>query len=654
MSLVQLEPGTIFAGDYRVVSLISQGGMGAVYLVEQRSTGAQRALKVMLPQLVSDALYRRRFEQEARIGSRIESDHVVQVIAAGIDRATGTPWLAMELLRGEDLASVVRTRGPLPVAEVATILEQLCHALGAAHRVGIVHRDLKPENVFLSAARRADARSQVKILDFGVAKMVAEAFTSGAFNVGSPVWMSPEQGGRQAIGPGADIWSLGLLAYYLLTGTYYWRAANDDLPLEMLVREIAVDEITPASRRAREFGAAARVPHGFDPWFERCVNRSPEARFATANDAFHMFCTLVRDAAPRTGPRDRTALDLNLARTLSSIPPASPTFDPDEVIVGSRPPSLRPSRPPSWAPPRIEIGRPPIQTETGPGTSHSTAPSPAARRNAGTIVGITAIAVAACFAGLSIAHHLSDTTGAPSAPSAASQTRKGDVVRVTLPTPKRVKIPSGSFVMGSLEGTGPERSRTLIDAFQIDETETPVRDWKACEASGTCPVLFDVAQATSPQCNLLHPDLGDLPMNCVTWSEASTYCAWLGGRLPTEEQWEYAASAGREGRVTPFPWGVSPTARNANGEGDEDGFPFTAPVGRFPRGASEFKVLDMSGNVAEWTASAYAPGAPLSDDVERVTRGGSYESDVRAMRASARVRAVPGLRAPTLGFRCVR
>src|SRR5687767_2844832 len=103
----------IFAGDYRIVRPLAEGGMGAVYVVDQLSTGKARALKLMRPELAGDPDLRRRFEQEAKIGSRIESDHVVEIVAAGIDEETSTPYLVMELLVGEDLASRVERAGPL-------------------------------------------------------------------------------------------------------------------------------------------------------------------------------------------------------------------------------------------------------------------------------------------------------------------------------------------------------------------------------------------------------------------------------------------------------------------------------------------------------------------------------------------------------------
>jgi len=150
--------------------------MGAVYVADQLSTGKARALKVMRAELVDDLDARRRFEQEARVGARVASDHVVEIHAAGVDGETGLPFLVMELLVGEDLASAIERSGPMPPSAVLAIFEQLCHAIGAAHGAGVVHRDLKPENVFLAKPRRArEASVDVKVLDFGIAKVVEES-----------------------------------------------------------------------------------------------------------------------------------------------------------------------------------------------------------------------------------------------------------------------------------------------------------------------------------------------------------------------------------------------------------------------------------------------------------------------------------------------
>ena len=295
MTTGPLAEGSIFAGDYRVVRPLSAGGMGAVYVATQLSTGKERALKVMQPQLVASPDFRRRFEQEAQVGARIASEHVVEVQAAGVDGPSGMPFIIMELLRGTDLAQRVETRGPVPPAEVRTIFEQLCHAVGGAHAAGIVHRDLKPENIFLAESLRAGATYVVKVLDFGIAKLAAEAGSKSTAAMGSPLWMSPEQTERAPITPAADVWALGLLAFYMLTGKPYWRAAWTPEPtVTQLLREICIEPISAASARAAEIGATHLLPPGFDGWFASCVTRAPADRFPDAQRAWTAFAGLQR------------------------------------------------------------------------------------------------------------------------------------------------------------------------------------------------------------------------------------------------------------------------------------------------------------------------------------------------------------------------
>ena len=298
--LPQLSPGMVFARDFRVVRPLSAGGMGAVYVVEQLSTQRPRALKIMLPDLVRDPTSRARFTQEATVAGRIKSDHVVEVVSAGIDEPTGTPWIAMELLEGEELAKVVARRGAMPPAEVMEVFRQLGHGLGAAHRAGLVHRDLKPENIFLCSARREGVAFMVKILDFGIAKVVGDSRTSAQATsaMGSPMWMAPEQAEQGQIRPATDVWALGLIAFHLLTGRFYWRSANAAEPtLAGIMKEIFVDPIEPASARAAQLGAGHLIPPGFDLWFSRAVVRDPAQRFGDASEALAHLLPILGNAA---------------------------------------------------------------------------------------------------------------------------------------------------------------------------------------------------------------------------------------------------------------------------------------------------------------------------------------------------------------------
>lgn len=289
-----LTPGSVFARDYSIVRPLSEGGMGAVYVVQQLSTGAQRALKLMHPQLVREPRQRARFEQEARVGAQIESEHVVSVLSSGVDDASGLPWLVMELLSGQDLAQAIAERGALSLDDVRDILAQVTHAVAAAHRVGIVHRDLKPENIFLAVSHREGQTRLVKVLDFGIAKVVAEAKATATQALGTPIWMAPEQTeASRSITPAADVWALGLIAFRMLTGKHFWISANsDEATATMVLREVVIDAIVPASQRAREYGSPGLLPPGFDDWFSRCVVRDPTLRFPDAGAARAAFSTM--------------------------------------------------------------------------------------------------------------------------------------------------------------------------------------------------------------------------------------------------------------------------------------------------------------------------------------------------------------------------
>ena len=280
--LPEVPYGTVVGNDYMVVRPLKKGAMGAVYVVEQLSTSGMRALKILRGEYVSDETLYKRFEREAQMAAKIPSEHVAQTIAAGVCKKLQLPWIAMELLDGQNLSDTIEERGPLPKDEVRPIFEQIAHAISAAHKIGIVHRDLKPANIFLSDARRVGAAKMVKVLDFGVARILEENLTLNGANLGTPSWMAPEQVRGESATPATDVWALGLIAFYMLTGKSFWRANLRPEDEAGVMREIATGDIPIASMRALELGAFELVPPGFNEWFAQCVSRDPSERFTTA------------------------------------------------------------------------------------------------------------------------------------------------------------------------------------------------------------------------------------------------------------------------------------------------------------------------------------------------------------------------------------
>ncbi len=268
--------------------------MGTVYEALDERTKSPRALKVMHPHLMQDADMRVRFAQEARIVGEIESDHIVRVLDAGIDESTGAPFLAMELLRGDDLGQRLKRRGPLPPEEVVLYLHQAALALDKTHVAGVVHRDMKPENLFVT--RRDDGTACVKILDFGVAKLVqGHGGGAGTRSVGTPLYMAPEQIlGHSSIGPRTDIYALGHVAYTLLVGKAYWReeATSKDALLPLLSRVSAGAAEPPSVRSARWNGPSLSL--AFDEWFFRATAKDPENRFESASMAIGALSEALR------------------------------------------------------------------------------------------------------------------------------------------------------------------------------------------------------------------------------------------------------------------------------------------------------------------------------------------------------------------------
>ncbi len=340
-----LEVDSVFAKDYRVLRPLDEGGMGVVYVVEQISTGESRALKVMQPHLVSDAKTRERFLQEAKVRARIKSEHVVKVIAAGVDEATGSPYIAMELLDGETLDAMVTRRERLTPGEVCTVFEHLGHALSAAHNAGVVHRDIKPENIFVASSQRADVPFTVKLLDFGIAKVVrqesAARTTTGAL-LGSPLWMAPEQCNAAKITPATDVWALGLLAFWCLTGEYYWKNAhNARVTIEALLVDILLSPIELPSLRAMAYGQGDAFPAALDEWFTQCIARDPETRISDAGEAVKALVLVLSNGRTRvTFPSlvsSAPGSTPDHIRPLAGSSPSQPTPDPRSDELATRP-----------------------------------------------------------------------------------------------------------------------------------------------------------------------------------------------------------------------------------------------------------------------------------------------------------------------------
>jgi serine/threonine-protein kinase len=266
--------GDVVAGKYRLEKVVGEGGMGIVYAAEHLVLRQRVAVKVLLPDAATSEMVVERFAREAQAAARIQSEHVARVMDAG-STATGAPFLVMEYLDGCDLEELLHVEGPLPLTDVVDYLLQALEALAHAHAVGLVHRDIKPANLFLAC--RPDGGNVLKMLDFGISKAMRsrpeEKVLTGQAVLGSPVYMSPEQlRNAKDIDSRADIWSLGVVAYELLSG----KPPFDGDGVGEIFAAILEKDAPPIH------AVDWRLPPEMSAVIAKCLARKPEDRWADA------------------------------------------------------------------------------------------------------------------------------------------------------------------------------------------------------------------------------------------------------------------------------------------------------------------------------------------------------------------------------------
>ncbi|WP_437274391.1 protein kinase [Sorangium sp. So ce375] len=303
-------PGDLLAGKYRVEKVLGEGGMGVVLAARHLRLDELVAIKLMRLKMAQDAGLVERFLREARAASKIKSEHVVRISDADT-LESGAPYIVMEHLSGQDLASKLRDEGKLGIAETVGFVLEACDVLAEAHALGIIHRDLKPANLFLAATR--DGGTRLKVLDFGISKLVSagdtQDMTRTATMLGSPLYMSPEQMlSTRNVDARTDIWSLGIVLYQLLAGEAPFRAET--------IPQVCALVLQTDPRPLREF--RPDVPAGLEAVVDRCLQKDRERRFPAVADLASALAPfgpygsrLLADRIsrlPRIGPDARTSL----------------------------------------------------------------------------------------------------------------------------------------------------------------------------------------------------------------------------------------------------------------------------------------------------------------------------------------------------------
>lgn len=263
----ELTRGKTFASRYEIIELLGMGGMCKCYRVEDKKINEEIALKLIKPEIASDKTTIERFSNELKIARKIRHKNVCQMYDLGEEK--GRHYITLEYVHGEDLKRLIRKVGSLSVGQVIPIAKQICEGLMEAHRLGVVHRDLKPQNIIV------DEEGNARIMDFGIARSVeGKGITGEEVMIGTPEYMSPEQAELKEIDQRADIYSLGVILYEMVTGRVPFEG---ETPLSTVMKHKSEMPKNP-----RQFNA--QLPEGLSHVILRCLEKNRENRYQSASD----------------------------------------------------------------------------------------------------------------------------------------------------------------------------------------------------------------------------------------------------------------------------------------------------------------------------------------------------------------------------------
>ncbi len=668
--------GTTIDDKYVVEAVVGEGGFAVVYKALHKLWQKPVAIKCFKTLMDASPALREKllkdFVQEGALLTELSARSASIVQARDIGTLTTKdgawlPFMVLEWLEGKTLDELIE-QSPgraWPVDTVMAILEPLAQALDLAHRRNIAHRDIKPANVFIvghlptpnDPAPPPPGEMGVKLLDFGIAKVVQSAADQGFTKTGgqvtsfTPSYGAPEQFSRArgATGPWTDVYAMGLIVSEMVSGKF--ALEGDDFI------QLGMSSADP-QRRPTPRTLGAPVTDEFEAAVAKAVAIKTTERYQSAGEFWNAL---------------REAMGVGPMRRLQTTPLSDSMRDPRAYN-------------------KTEVAAPARDPQT---TTPLVVAEPSPKKSSAPLIvgGLFAVAL---LGGVGFA--LTRKGGA--------EPEKKDTPAVTQPIapasasaapakracpPGMAEIPGGKFFMGSDTGEDNEKPahNVTLAPYCIDLTEVTVADYKQCSDKGECKrawAIVDWPDITprdkklfTPLCNVNDPEgKAKHPVNCVDWQMAVSFCEAQKKRLPTSAEWEFAAR-GPDGRV--YPWGdEAPDESRLNACGAEclawgkkageqvkamypgdDKFAHTAPVGSFPKGASRYGLLDVVGNVWEWTfdwdgkyeAKAETdPKGPAKGE-ERVVRGGAWNGAFPTwVRPSFRYSFPPETKSHAVGFRC--
>ena len=663
---------------YLLERRLGQGGMGVVFQARHIFLKTPHAIKVILPDLVgNDPMLTTRFRQEALAAAAIRHQNIIAVTDFGVVRGT-MPFLVMEFVKGRSLQEIMAKEGAMPVQRAWELITAIAAGVGAAHRQNIVHRDLKPLNIMVQDD--VPTAEGVKILDFGLAKIKSgellgsfiQAQTSGL--MGSPFYMAPEQWSDEEPDARADIYSLGVILYQMLCGEVPFKGSS--------IPSIMKKHLTMQPPSFQSMGVS--VPPAVEAVVRHALEKEVDARIDSIETFLKELHAAMHSMPIVASLRETVAMDPNrtMASAVTTVTPA-----PDFSATSAQPPVGQQtefaaslgvdgamSAPrfdqeiPTDAPDGVDPETTHVKTATSPNvvvrSMPGYQPTPAKpmtidfgkRRRISPFVFAGVAAVLLVVIGLAAGGYLllSSNSAAvdPGSPTPSPAIRDNG-------KPDLVAIEGGSFLMGRKSGPPQETPAHPVDVqtFQMDRTEVSNTEYAA--------FVREMKHAPPSHWAGDKPPFGQemWPIVNVSFDDANAFAAWrskrdgVNYRLPTEEEWEYAARNGE--RADLYPWGAE---WKNNVAVLKEATP--APVGTHPEGKNRWGALDLVGNVWEWTSSKTSvyPGnealVPSSIQDWIAIRGGCYVSNPdksdAPVTACMRDFVPPSTKTTLLGFRLVR
>lgn len=629
-----LSIGDYFQKRYRIIKLLGAGGMGKVYQAHHEGLDKMVAIKFLIGNMNEDAEAIARFQREAQATAKVSHPNAVQVIDTGVE--DGICYIVMEFLEGESLRERIFRRGRIPLAETVHFAEKVCYVLEYMHRKGITHRDLKPDNIFYQIQEDMET---IKVLDFGIAKVHATATHAGSdltregMMIGTPRYMSPEQCQGQGVDGRSDLYSLAVVVFEMLSGQVPYDADN---PFSVALKQIN----SPIPKLSE---VAPHIPEAVSDVIYKAMAKAPKDRYPSVKD----FAQALVKAA-------------NLQSTVHM-----------ELLAGSAPVDYSKMETSESKGNKTAGGTLPLSKMGGPTKAFGSEGPADAQKKPWLVYAVIAFLVigGGGVGGVIWNQKVQEEKRLQAEADRLRKEEEAKKAAENSPLKEFVLIPGGTFKMGLDPGPDEFSPGNRVPDYESPTHSVTVSPFYLCKfelSNAEYKEFIDVTKHTPPPTwtnGTFEPGEDKYPVTNITFNDAQQYCEWRSQkdavqyRLPTEEEWEFAAR-GTDGRLFPWSnkWNEDLTNSNKLGKVSST-LPVDSDSSKIRGDKSQAGIFAMGGNVAEWTNTDFKPytnspyKATEQDLKCKVVRGGSFNSQPSEVRTTSRGWYLPTSIRPFIGMR---